>query len=100
MENLVLYFFLLILRILLDFSPNAGYKRYKFSKTLSEEAFKFVLSKRDSTVVFNLSLVLLPVEVDLIVKEQNHKKDIFGVCGIGCIEIIFALLTKIVVLYI
>ena len=69
MGSPILYFFLLILAIPLDFCLDVGHKRGGFSKTLPEKGLKFIPSRRDGTIVFNLSLVLLPVEVDPVAEE-------------------------------
>lgn len=69
MKNPILYFFLLILEILLNFSLNIYHKCDRFSKTLLEKGFKFVLYKKNNTIAFNLSLVLLSAEIDPIAKE-------------------------------
>lgn len=86
-----MYFFLLVLRILLNLSPNIDQKQSRFSKTL---CFKFVLSKKDNTIAFNLSFVLLSAEVDLIQKKQGFKKDTFKACDTDRIKIILLLSTK------
>ena len=69
MESLILNFLLLVLEISLDFSPDIGHKRGGFSETLPEKSLKFVLNKRAGTIIFNLGLMLLLVEVDLISEE-------------------------------
>lgn len=84
------------MRISLDLSLNVGYKRYRFFKTLPEKGFDFVLNEKDNTIIFNLSLILLQLEVDLIAKKQDCKKDTFGVCGIGRLKRIFVLSIKII----
>lgn len=43
--------------------------------------------------------MLLPIEVDLIIKKQSRKKDVLVACSTGYMEIIFALLTKVVAFY-
>lgn len=73
MRNLILNLFLLILRISFDLSPDANYKGGRFFKALSKKNLEFVLSRRDSTIAFNLSLVLLPAEFDFISEEQGRE---------------------------
>lgn len=63
-----------MVKVLLDLSSDAGYKSGRFSKTLLEKSLEFVPSKRDSTFTFNLGLVLLLAEVNLISEEQVLKK--------------------------
>lgn len=66
---------------------------------MPKNSLKFVLNKRDGIIAFNLNFMLLPVEVNFIIKEQGCKKDAFIICGTGCIKIILVLLTKIITLY-
>lgn len=61
-----------------------------------KKGLKFVLSKKDGTIVFNLSLVLLPIKVDPISEKQGCKRDALVARGISCVEIIFVLLTKVI----
>lgn len=65
-KSLILNFFLLVLGIPLDFGPDAGHKSGRFSKILYRKSLKFVLSKKNDAIAFNLDFVLLPAEVDLI----------------------------------
>lgn len=91
---------MLILRILFNFNPDVCQKYNRFSKTLSKKDIKFGLYKRNNTIIFNLSFVLLQAEINHITKKQNCKKDAFRPYRIGCVEIILTLLAKIVSLYI
>lgn len=100
MKNLILNFFLLLLRILLNFSPDASYKRSGFSKTLLKKGLKFIPSRKSSTITFNLSFVLLSVEIDLIAKIQSCKRHTFRAYGNNRIKIIFVLPIKVITLYI
>lgn len=63
-KSLILYLFLFVLNIPLDFNLDTNYKQVRLSKTLTEEGFKFNLSIQNSLVIFNLVLVLLPAKVD------------------------------------
>lgn len=65
-----------------------------------EKSFKFILSEKNSTIAFNLSFILLVVEIYLVIKKQDCKKDIFRIYGIGYIKIVFILQVKIKVFYI
>lgn len=60
---------MLMLRILFNFCLNIGYKQGRFSKFLLKKGVKFVLSKKNGIVVFNLSLILLLAEVNLILRK-------------------------------
>lgn len=68
-ESLILNFRLLVLRIPLDFSSDADYKGGRFFEILPEKSLKFISSKKAGIVIFNLGLVLFPVEVDLILEK-------------------------------
>lgn len=69
MGSLILNLLLLVLRIPLDLSLDAGHKGSGFSKTLIEKGLEFVQNRGPSTVIFNLNLVFLPVELDLVLEE-------------------------------
>lgn len=92
-------FFLLVLGLPLNLSLDISYKHCGISKILLEKNLKFIPSKRSGTIVFNLNLVLLPAEVDLISEEQSRKRDALIAHSISRIKIILALLRKIVALY-
>lgn len=72
----ILNFLLLVLKISLDLSLNAGYKNDGFSEILLKKRLEFVLNKEDGIVTFNLGLILLLAKVDPISKEQIMK----GMC--------------------
>lgn len=86
------------MRILLNFSPNVGHKGGRFSKILLKKGLEFVLSKKDNTIAFNLGLVLLLIEVNLILEEQSHKKNTLGACSTDCVEIVLTLWKKVIIL--
>lgn len=91
MESLILNFFLLILRISLNFCSDADHKGDRFSKVLPEKSFEFILSRRDGIVAFNLGFVPLLVKIDFILEKQGRKEDALGAHGIGHVKIVFAL---------
>ena len=68
-----MYFFLLVLGIPFNLSPDVCHERGGFSKTLPEKGLEFVPRRGDGTVAFNLSLVLLPVELILLQKNEAAK---------------------------
>lgn len=82
---------MLILEIPLNVSLDAGYKQTKFSMTLLKKGLKFM---------FDLGLVLLLAEIDFVTEEQSWKRPTLRACGIGHIEMILTLPTKVVVFYI
>lgn len=67
-----------MLKIRLDFNSDAGTKDGVFSKNLTKKGFEFVPSRRDGIIAFNLSLVLLQSEVNLILEKQGYKKYALG----------------------
>lgn len=79
-----------MLKILLNFCLDISYKQGEFFKTLLKIGFKFISSKMDSTIAFDLSFMLLPVQLDPVAKEQDLKKDVFIPRATGYIKIIFA----------
>lgn len=69
MKSPILNLFLPVLRILFNLNPDAYHKGGRFSKVLPKKYLKFVLSKKNGIIIFNLDLVLLPIKVDLILKK-------------------------------
>ena len=94
-----MYFFLLVLEILLDFGPDASYKQGGFSKILPKKGLKFVPSRGDGIVTFNLSFVLLPVEVNPVSEKRGCKGDAFVACSFSRIKMVLILLTEIIALH-
>ena len=100
MRDPILYFFLLVLGIPLDCGLDAGHKQGGFSETLLGKGLKFVLSRGDGIVAFNLSFMLLLAKVNLVSKKRGRKEIAFVARGFGRVEIILTLLTNIIALYI
>ena len=99
MRGPVLYFFLLVLRVSFDFISDVINERGEFSEILSKKCFEFVLSKGSNPVPLNLSLVLLPAEIDPILEEKSCKKHALVARGTGRVKIVFTLLTEVVILH-
>ena len=99
MKNPVLYFFLLVLQVSFNFTPDVVNKRSGFFETLLKEGLKIVLSKESNPVTLNLSFLLLLAEVDLILKEQGCKKDALVARGTDRVKMIFKLLAEVITLY-
>lgn len=91
---------MLILAVFFNLTLDAIYKHNRFIKTWLEENLKFVLYKRNNAILFNLNFTFLLKKVDLILEKQGQKKDILVTYSIDYIKSIFALLTKVVALYI
>ena len=95
----ILYFFLLMLGIPLDFGPDASHKQSRYSKIWPKEGLKFVPNRGDSIFAFNLSFVLLLAENNLVLEKKGCKKNAFIAHGSGHIKIILISLTKVITLY-
>lgn len=95
----ILYFFLLVLKILLNFCSDISYKQDKFFEILSKKSLEFIFNRENNTIAFNLSLLLLLVKVDSITKERGYKRDAFKTCSTSLIKIILILLTEVAILY-
>lgn len=94
-----MYFLLLVLGILLNLGLNTDHKQNRFFKTLAEKSLEFILSRRGGTIAFDLSLVLLLAEINLIAKEQSCKRNALRTYGTSHVEMILALLIKVIALY-
>lgn len=66
MRNLVLYFFLLVLRVLFNLASDVVYKCSGFAKTLPEEGLKFVSGRGSGPTMLDPGFMLLPAKVDSI----------------------------------
>ena len=64
-----MHFFLLILEVLFNFTPDAVYKHGEFSKTLLKKDLEFLLGEEINPVLFFLCFMLLPVKFDPISKK-------------------------------
>lgn len=100
MRSSGLYFFLLVLRVFFNLTPDIIHKRNRFFKILLEKDFKFVLCEKSDPVPLNLSLMLLLAEVDPISEKQGYKEDVLVARGTAYAEMILALSIKVVALYI
>lgn len=89
---------MLILGVFFNFNLDVIFKYNRFFKILLKKGFKFVLYKKINFILLHLSLVLLLAKVDFIIKEKSNTKDTFVAYSITSIEIILALLMKVVTL--
>lgn len=78
---------------------DASYEQDRLSKTLWKKGFTFILNRKDNIVAFNLSLVLLSAEINLVTEKRGCKKSILVAYGSSYIKIVFTLLIKIISLY-
>lgn len=65
----ILYFLLLVLGIPLNLGLHTDQKQGRFPKTLLKKDLEFIPSRRDNTIVFDLSLILLLVEIALVAEK-------------------------------
>lgn len=98
-KSLILYFLLLLLGIPLDLGLDASDEQIGCFEALVEKNLEFAPNRGDSIITFNLSLVLLPAEVDFVLEEQGHKRNALVARGSGCVKMVLALSTKVVALY-
>lgn len=87
------------MEILLNLGSDASHEQGRFSKTLSEESFKFISSRRNGIIASKLSFVLLLAEINLVLEKQGRKGYAFVIRTSDHVEIIFTLSTKVIGLY-
>lgn len=85
---------------MLDFNLDANYKQVRFFKTLLKKDFKFVWSRKNNTIIYNISLVLLLTKIDLILKKPGYRKQILVACDFSFFEIVIIPVIKVVIFYI
>lgn len=96
----ILNFYLLVLKILLDLGLNTYYQYGRFSETLLEKDFKLIVNKKNNTIIFNSSFILLLIEVDFVLEKQSYKKDTFMITSIRHVKIVLILVIKIIAFHI
>lgn len=85
-----------VLKVFLNLTSDVVHKCNKFFKTFSEKDLKFILYEEGSPVLFDKSLILLPIEVNAIPKEQSYKKDVFVALSFSNFKMVLVLLIKII----
>lgn len=83
----------------LFFTPDTIHKSDRFSQAFPEEDFKLFPNNGYSSIVFDLILVLLPMEEDLVSRKKGCKRYTFVVFDLYYFEIVFTLLIEVVVFY-
>lgn len=58
---------------------------------------KFVLDKRQNSIIFFSYYMLLPVNVEFIVKKQNYKIDAFSAYDINHLKMVLILSIKVII---
>lgn len=99
-HNFIIIFFLLILIALFHFILNIVHKGNRFSKIFFKNSFKFISNKKSGFIIFDLDLISLLTNNDLILKKCNCKKDTFMTFDFSIFKIVLVLLTKVVIFYI
>lgn len=60
---------MLVLEIPLDLNLDTGHESGGFSEILPKKGLEFIPNRGAGTIIFNLGLVLLSAEIDLILEE-------------------------------
>ena len=94
-----MYFLLLVFRVSLNLGLDVSYKRGGFSKTLLEKSLEFIPSEKSGLVALNLGLMLLLAKINPVSEERSRKENTLGSRSTGRVEIVLALLTEIIALY-
>lgn len=77
-SGLVLDIFLLILRVPFDLVPDNIHKSSGIAQALAEEGFELRPSYKDSTGVIPPTFVLVPPDIDTVLKKRSCKRDTVG----------------------
>ena len=100
MGSPVIYFLQLVLRVSFEFSPNAINKWLKFFQVFLQESFELCLGYGSLFPTSMTALVLSLLHANASTKKKSCKKSPVGPGGPSGLKIIFALLTKVVVVYV
>lgn len=61
------------------------------------KGMKFFLKQKNCLVIFNLNFMQVPLIENAVFQKSSHKKYAFRAFGLNSFEIVFALLTKIII---
>lgn len=100
MGSLILYFLLLLLRVLFNLISDVIHKRNGFSKAFSKKGFEFISSRKSGLVIFDPDFILLLTEINPILEEESYKNDVFITYNPSNFEIVLTLLTTVVVFHV
>lgn len=89
----------MILGVLFNLNPDVIHKHSGFCKTFFEKNLEFVFIRESSPVMFDLGFILLSAKVNPISKERGCKKDAFVAFSPHNFEIVFVLLTKVILFH-
>ena len=87
-----------MLGVLPDNSPDGVDKSLGFAQALMKKSLEFFLANKNVSLVFYLTLVLLPAKQGSILQENTHKRNSIWVFGTGVGKVIFALQEEIIIL--
>ena len=87
-----------MLEVFPDSALDGVNKSLKFAQTLTKESLESLPADRDVSLIFYLTLILLPAEENGILQEDSHKPNSVWARGINGGKVIFILLEKIVTL--
>lgn len=90
----------MVLGVLFNIILDDVYKPSRFFKVFPKKNLKFVPYKKGGSVTFDLSLILLSVEVDLIPEKWGYKKCMFVAFGFSDFKMVLGLSTEIVIFYV
>lgn len=100
MKGPVLYFFLLILGIFFNLTPDAIHKCSRFSKILLEKGLEFIPCEGVGSVLLSPSLMLLPPEIDLLLAERDCKRYAFVALSLSRLKVVLTLPAEEVAFYV
>lgn len=69
MSSPIIYFFLLLPKILFNFILDIVHKCNRFFKALFKEVYKFVLDGESNSITIDPSLIVLLAEADLLLEK-------------------------------
>lgn len=100
MRDLILHVLKLILRISFKLILDTFHKSFGITIIFAEEVVRFLLGYNNISLFF-LSMpafILCPASANIITKKRGHKKSTIVSISFSCIEMVFALLAKPVVI--
>lgn len=83
-----------------DFSQIVINKDLRFSGNLTERRFELVRENRNKVFSIELPFILLPTEIDLILKKRRCKRNLVRPCGSSDSKVIFTWLTEVIILHV
>lgn len=94
------FFYLVVLGVFFYFGLYVTNKHIRFSYFFPQKGLEFIPDQGSQLVTLYPGLVLLPLIKNAVFQEAHSKKYAFVALDLGGFKIIFALLTKVVVLHV